>query len=243
MTNPSEFRFPWWGVLVKGDAADVTALLGPALRMIDHPPAAGDLEIGRGDGWTVIVSYRREEPSYELADALRSLAGDEVIVLEWGEAPWIHRWDQEQKRWRFAERDISALGIKLMIEWPWPNAGPGRPRRFAALIEGATLADVVQHARLESNVIATPRGAVVLAEKRVAMAYDGIPTVTVYEVTRYLDTNEFIVTIARAGKVRVFGTDRIEAAVTAEVDGATEPRAILRKLGIPEDYIFPPNTN
>ena len=79
MTQKGEFRFPWWGVLVKGDVANVSALLGPALRMVEQPPAAGDLEVGPGDGWTVIVSYRREEPNYELADALRSLAGDDVI--------------------------------------------------------------------------------------------------------------------------------------------------------------------
>lgn len=166
-----------------------------------------------------------------------------MIVLEWGEAPWVHRWDEEQRRWIFAERDISALGVKLKIEWPWPKHGPGRALRFAALIEGATLADVIHHAQLASNVIATSRGAVVLDEKRVPMAYDEVPGVTVYEVRRFLDTNEFIVTIVRDGEVRVFGAERLGATVTSDVEGETEPRAILRKLGIPEDYIFQPATN
>lgn len=246
MLDKYEYRIPWWAVLVKGDVANVSPLLGPALRMLDHPPDTGDLDIGPGDGWTVIVSYRREEPNYELADALRALAETEVIVLEWGYAPWVHRWNEAEKRWFFAEQGVSALGAQLKIEWPWPpmpDKTRGRPRRFAALVEGPPLADVAQRAREASNVFETPRGAVVLGEKTARMDYDEVPGVTVYDVMHLLDIHKLVVTIVREGNVRVFGRDPNYGTPIAEVDGETEPRAILRKLGIPEDYMFPPDTN
>lgn len=238
--SKGEYRFPWWGILVHRDLAGLTALLPPALRMVERPPTTESLELVPGaSGWSGVVCYHRDEPHFALAGALRALAETDVLVLEWGDAPWIHRWDTQEQRWKHAERDISALGRQLGLQWPWPKAGPGRPHKYAALIEGVRFEDVVGHAKSKANVLVTSRGVVVLDEKRAAMEFAESPNAKIYSVTRYLDTNDFVVIVFSGGEAQVFGTDQIEGKAVHDVDGETEAQNILRKLSIPVEHFFP----
>jgi hypothetical protein len=117
------------------------------------------------------------------------------------------------------------------------------PREFreAALVIGRSATQIRADLPTASEVFATPRGTVVLDAEGLDYASD--PEVTIYEVIRYLDTGELRCAILRGEDAAVFrhppGGPSFGLDVLDSIDGETEPRNIVRALGIPERFMFP----
>ena len=63
----------------------------------------------------------------------------------------------------------------------------------------------------------------------VLLDYHDQPDVTVYTVSHYLDDDQVTIMVQR-------GTD---SSSLTELDGETDPRKIVEKLGLPVEYMFP----
>ena len=239
-----EYRVPWWAVFVPRSVDDLVAHLPRLFAQVSDPPDREDIEPAHGAGWSGLISYRREEPNWALADAARSEYGPEVKVAEWGHAPGVWIWDSSVERWTRSDETTSALAKRLGVVWPWPDP-PTRRRaeRYAALLIGASLADVRREASDERNVIETPRGPAVLGDESAAWAFAETPGVTTYAVTHFLDSGEFWVSVYTGGDAWMFGGSIEGVKRLSDIEGEVEPRSIVRKLGLPEHYIFPDSTN
>lgn len=238
-----DLRIPWWAIFVPADRVVLDEALSKLIDRTASPPDPEDIEVASADGWSGVVSYRREEPNWEMADVARDLFGDQVLVMEWGHAPGISRWNGSSSQWTRTEEDIAAATKRLSIRWPWPKTPPGRPYRYAALLAGANADDVRHEARDPRNVLETPRGPVLFAEEGTALAFGESPGVTTFGVTRFLDDGEFSVSVFRDGEAAVYGGSYEHTKRILDIEGETEPKAILRRLCIPEDYIFPDSAN
>lgn len=117
-----------------------------------------------------------------------------------------------------------------------------RPYRYAALIVGAPPDDVAAKTATE-RAVRTARGVVILGDETVANAYEGAPGVTMYEVTHWLDKGDFWVSRSVGEQTAIYEVPRGphpgDLEILTNVEGETEPRAIARNLGIPEDFLFP----
>jgi hypothetical protein len=116
-----------------------------------------------------------------------------------------------------------------------------RPYREAALVVGATIEEVREDLPEASDVFAGERGTIVLDSS--GIGFDARPDVTIYEVIHYLDTGEVQVFVRHGedgaqfkvpGGGPSFGIPQLH-----DVEGETDPRKIIRKLGIPEQFMFP----
>jgi len=90
-------------------------------------------------------------------------------------------------------------------------------------------------------VVDGPRGPLLLYNAPELEELADTPGVTTYEMMRYLDTGELRCVICHEGTVAVFPSNLpgVHGELLATIEGETEPRAIARRLGIPEDHLFP----
>lgn len=227
-------QLPWWGLLVRGGGEALHAELAAEL----DSEVEDDHAIVDGDGWTGLYGLRRESVRWDVADALRA-RGREVIVLELADEDVVHRWDGA--RWSSSEAEEPAsLARSLGIEPPGSKL-EARASRHAALVVGRTVAELRRELPDDVEVIAAPRGAVVLDSE--GLDWPQAPAVTVFEVTHYLDDHEFSCSVHHLEDVAVFrcpsGGPTLGLPVLDEVEGETDPKNIVRKLGIPESFMFP----
>ena len=232
-------RYAWWGLLIQGAVEKIRPLVEAVMPAVlpDYKP--DDVAFERGSGWTGVEAFVRDEPSFELADVLRGDGKREVVILDFGEVPWVHRWNGSG--WVRAERETrqaaEAVGVRFPVDEP-----ATRPLRHAELVEGMTADELKKMANDPRHVIDTPRGPVLLDEQHLYLDLAEIPHLRIYSVTRYLDNDDFRCSVTQNGDVAVFpavvpaslGLRQLDA-----VDGETEPREIVRKLGIPEQHMFP----
>jgi hypothetical protein len=237
----------WWGLLVQGRAKDVRVLVEAALPRTAKNDLSSFVFVDGTKGWCGVFCTIRQDPREQLADALRDPRRREVILLnfggdsDWVDDPYIGRWNgTEWKReynrvpWKFAEW----LGIDVTV----PKRHR-RPYRTAALAEGVSLQRAEGLAQEPTQMLVVDRGILILGDPCLASALSDVAT-WMCEVTHFLDDNTFDCTIYRAGHIQEFRpSDPTDRGTGAErifsVDGETDPRVIVRKLGIPEDYIFP----
>jgi hypothetical protein len=234
-------RLRWWGLLIEAPLEEARAVVEPVLGG-DY--RSDDYTLVAGDGWTGVWVFVEEEAPRTLASKIRA-ATREVVILEWGEcedAMCVTRW--RDGKWRLTAEHPDDVERAHGIEWIGAEDLDTRPFRWAALVIGPSLDELAANARDQRHVLATPRGVVVLDEVGLVLPYTEGARVTLYQVTHYLDDDSFDVSLTTPDdqvsvfywpqRDNVFGLPSL-----AEVDGETEPRAIVRKLGIPEDYMFP----
>ena len=117
-----------------------------------------------------------------------------------------------------------------------------RPKRYAALVIGVD-PDKLAAKTKPANVLRLPHGTVILNDATVLQPYYEQPGITMFAVNHYLDDDTFMVLRyegMEAGMYRVPpGPNPFELDLLPNIEGETEPRAIARKLGIPEDFLFP----
>jgi hypothetical protein len=117
-----------------------------------------------------------------------------------------------------------------------------RPYRYAALIIGAPADEVASKASADV-VRRTDRGVVILGDETVATNYHDEPNLTIFEVWHYLDHDEFELARHNGTKTEMytlpFRASPFKLRRIEDVEGEKQPRAILRKLGIPEDFLYP----
>ncbi|HEY5950798.1 MAG TPA: hypothetical protein VIV40_35140 [Kofleriaceae bacterium] len=180
-----------------------------------------------GDGWIGFYCFvPKSFIDFELVDRVRA-RGREVIAIDHGDSPGIYRFGDDGKIFERTRPDEveAAHGVKA----PTLPLSPGREERTAALVIGRTADEVRAVAEPGVDVQAGSRGVVALGPLAVLLDFHDQPDVTVYTVSHYLDNDMFSVTLER-------GTD---TSYPTEVEGETDPRKIVAKLGIPVEYMFP----
>jgi len=232
---------PWWGMLIEGDLRDVRPLVEIAMRVAGPSYTANDVAFVAGNGWTGAFFFVRDVPSYALADGVRLLGDRRVVILDLGDVPWVRRWDGMQ--WQHAERETrqaaDAVGIRI------PGFGLGRttrPYRYAAVVEGLSTDELRAMVKQPQQVIEGHRGPILLCRDAALEDLEESPRYTLYVVTHYIDNDDFGCDVIHGGDVKVFpGTRAMGLPSIDSVLGETDPRAIVRALGIPEDHVFPPS--
>jgi hypothetical protein len=186
-----------------------------------------DYTILPGDGWTGFYCFQpKSSIDFDLVDRVRE-SGREVIALDHGDAPGIYRFGEDgmvHERTR-PDEAAAAHGVKA----PALSRRPARPERTAALVIGRTVDQVREVARPDVEVRAGERGVIALGSRAVLLDFHDQPDVTLYTLTHYLDDDELDIMLQR-------GT---ETSSPTEVEGETEPRKIVAKLGIPVEFMFP----
>jgi hypothetical protein len=231
----SDDRIPWWGLLVElpldRATAEIEACLPSRFKEDDYALAAGR-------GWTAFHCYLKTAVDFAFGAKLRA-RGHQVILLDYGDEQWVHRWDG--RSWAHDEERPRDLETSLGIAAPWRGDDDVRPFREAVLIAGRTRDQVLRDFPDLDRVETAARGAVAFGEAASLVSYDD-PAVTTFDATHFLDNGEFVVTITCGDRVTCFAkpaqTGSMFPAI-ADVEGETDPRKILRKLGIPEDFMFP----
>lgn len=240
-----EIRYPWWGIVAPGPIDRVRSQVLRVVTRLRLPYGPDQITFVSGDSWTGVFFFRREPPAFEIPDALRESSTDDVIVLTLDKHPAVSRWSHGT--WStvddpHASRHASEHGIRVPGSL---DPSKMRPLRRAALILGVRSEQLRELVRESSHLLDTGRGAVVLDE---IYFDDGkIEGATVvYRVHRFLDDGSFSCDVASGEQVAEYWTDGktitgIES--LADVEGETDPRTIVGKLGIPEDWMFPSSDN
>lgn len=231
-----------WGLLIRTDSGNVRDLLAAAWPpSIASPRAEDEFIIVEGDsGWTGLFCTYKNRPRWWLADRAIE-AGYDVIGLDYvyEEACFAERWDGVE--WKFESDDPDAVATSHGVTVPKPQPSSPRPLRKATLVEGMDLR-ILREWLDDCEVVSVPRGHVILAPPYVSeWKADARRS---YAAVHYLDDDSFycIVTFDD-GSIGQFPTpppSGLGWKHLGDVDGETDPRAICRKLGIPEDYMFPP---
>lgn len=227
MTLEGRDRIPWWAMLVHAPLARVRDELAKIRWTRTWDDDAETAFVSRG-AWTGVYRYAREAVDFALGDKLRA-AGLEVILLDRGDRTVAHRWVDGS----WTDEDDRGHALEAQLGFGDVHAAPpDATTREAALFEGATLAGVQPHVADGARLVATPRGVVALGD-------DGIAGDATYRVMHVVDEGRFYVYVGEAVFQRPAGQPTGGAEELASVEGETEPRAIVQKLGIPVDYIFP----
>lgn len=217
-------RSPWWGMLVRAPLAEGTREIEAAL---DDQYDEDDYAIVPGDGWIGFYSFQpKSSIDFDLVDRVRE-AGREVIALDHGDSPGIYRFGEDgitQERTRPDELAASHGVTAPSLSIPRPRA-----ERTAALVIGRTADQVRAVAEDGVEVKDGARGVLVLGEDAALLDFRDEPDVTVYVLTHYLDEDELDIELSQGTKT----------SYPTEIDGETEPRKIVSRLGIPVDYMFP----
>jgi hypothetical protein len=226
-------RDPWWGLLVRGAIEEGKREV--ARRGITHD----DHVLVPGDGWYGFYSFRYEDIDWDLADALRK-AGREVIAFHYDRdgQGFAHRWRDGE--WNVQAEGLLALAHEKGVVSP-KAVVEKRAKREAALVTGRSLDEVREDAD-GGEVIATSRGVIVFGRSAGALDYTDHPGVTCIQVSRYLDNGDFRCYVQRGDDVEMYAVPRGPESGLPRLDnieGETDPRSIVRKLGIPEQFMFP----
>jgi hypothetical protein len=232
-------RLPWWGLLVHADSEVAGPAIDVALKR--HSYDRTSVEMTKSVGWTGVFFFKKEDIETEIADELRVRFG-EVIGLDFGDPSLVYRW---HGTWNVEDVDerprVVAASVGIVV--PSPESRPERPTRMAALLEGIAFEDLSGEVSEPKNVARSHRGAILLGELWVGYRLCEERNLRMVEVLHYLDDDTFKCTIYKGDDAWVFPPDAVSPSwglpTVDSIEGETEPRAIVRKLGIPEDFIFP----
>jgi hypothetical protein len=196
---------------------------------------------GSGE-WTGMFHYVKLL-DMELADVLREY-GLEVEVLWYTDWTLVWRWTGDD--WDYTEDfDWTHARTRGVIRPQRPISPPPRRSCSAVLLEGADLTVVRGLVRTPDHASQTTRGVVVVGDTRVLH-----PKPRIYRrgfwVHRFVDNGEFSCSVWEDENVKVYswpvnGGGGLEA--LPDIEGETELKKILARLGIPEDALFPPDTD
>ncbi len=239
MTDTTDDRWPHWGMLIHAPVERARSLVETAVDDSYKKYKPTDYTLVPGNGWSGFFSFVPEPANERLADAVRA-EGTDVMILSYGHVTCVYRWNGSH--WDYSEDDPDATAQTLGVIAPGSSSVPSRPRREATLVIGASVAEVQHGAATSAKLLTTDRGVVVLGYAGLGSRYpkDAI----VYTVVHYLDDDTFSGSVTRSPHdVGVFyvPTQRSVAGlpILPDIDGETEPRRIVRKLGIPVAFMYP----
>lgn len=240
-----KLSYPWWGIAAVGPIEKIRSEVLRVVSRLRLSYAPGQFGFVPGESWTGVFFFKREPPVFEIPNALRELSFGDVIVMTLDDYPTVSRWDgggwvtvDDPYANRFAEEH----GIKIPGAMD-PTAG--RASRSAALVVGVPPERIRGLVNASAQVIESARGAVILED--IDFDEEKISGATiVYRTHRFLDDGAFTCDVGYGEEIAQYRTagetiKRIER--LSNVEGETDPRTIVRKLGIPEDWMFPPSDN
>lgn len=201
---------------------------------------SSDVSFECSNEWTGVYGYRREPVPYELAEEIVRELKLDVVILDLGEISSIRRYVNGS--WDFtAMARPSDFARERGLPTPWADDQQPRirPSRVAVVIPGAKADEITGLGVAKETVLAMPNAVIVLGD--VSRVVRERPKTV---VSRFLDDGQFSVSVLDGKTLRQFPTSRVAGVPPLEsIAGETEPRAIVRALGIPEDWMFPPEDN
>ena len=238
---------PGWAFLVEGRVTDVKPLFLLALRASSKRNYRDDgfLFIDGESAWCGVFCEVAEDPPEDIANLLREHTGRNLVLLnfgvdpDWTDEPYVSRWNGAA--WTREYGNPSEEATTLGVTTPAPSWSI-RSARAAALVEGVPLDVVKRHAGSSTPLSENARGVVIRGDLYVADRVASL-ALRVYQVIHFLDNDEFHCSVSRRGEPEhVFSVGAAHPdglPLLPDVDGATDPRAIVRQLDIPVDLIFP----
>jgi hypothetical protein len=240
-------KIPWWALLIRAPLSTARAMVAAALTRLEHEHRidpeyyALDTHLfveGSGE-WTGMFHFVKLLDT-TLADTLRE-SGLEVEVVWYTDRPLVWRWVDND--WDYTE-DYGFTHARMRgVVRPQRAIRPSNPSHDAALLEGADLTTIRTLVKDSDVAYQAERGVVVFADAR--RVEHNLYT-RAYTVRWYPKTEKFVCSVQENENVSVYtwpviGDTGLDA--LSDIEGETEPKRILARLGIPEDALFPPDTD